>query len=472
MEATDSLLMQRFLDRNDSESLATIMDRYADMVYSTCRRVLGDESQAADVVQETFFQFIKHAHRITGSLGSWLHQVATRRAVDLVRQNASRRRREEAYATSASRGPDTWETVEPLVDAALEEMPHELREVLVRHYLQRQSMTDLAADNGVSQSTVSRRISAGLELLREKLRARDVVVGASALGAMLAASAQAAPAPVLHGLGKVVLAAATEALPETPVTPAPGLGTLVKAAVAAAAIVAVVAGGMALFPQANRPRRAKPAPPAHAIATPVAANANDAGSDTNSGAPAAQSVSAVSSPPALPGPLPAASTPGIGPFGTWLPGATGQVLSGGTATFGSGGGAHTGARFGGGGGVGGFGGGGGFAGGGGGAGVVPGQPPRFATGMGVIQRGVAVPSPQNNQTGFRARGGGGGGSGVIQGGGGVMMGGGGSVFRPPGGSNIASYRYGYRRTFSFDNATTNETIATYSSGVPPTAPPE
>ncbi len=467
MEAIDSLLMQRFLGRGDSEALATIMDRYADMVYSTCRRVLGDESQAADVVQETFFQFVQHAHRITGSLGSWLHQVATRRAVDLVRQNASRRRREEAYAAGVSREPDTWEAVEPQVDEALEDMPHELREVLVRHYLQRQSMTEIAEANGVSQSTISRRIAAGLELLREKLRARDVVVGAGALGAMLAASAQAAPAPVLHGLGKVVLAAAaSDALPETAATTAPVLGTLVKAAMAAAVIVAVVAGGMALFPQADRVRRAKPAQPAHAVATPAVANQQDAGDDTNASASPAQSISVVSSQPALPGPLPATSTPGIGPFGAWLPGTAGQALSGGTASFGSGGGTYAGARFGGGGSVGGFGGGGGSAGGGGGAVVVPGQPPSFAGGTGTAQRATPPPVPWHRLASFRAQGGSGGG---MMGGGGLGGGGYGGgghlvngkwVLAPP-----APAYYSFRRSISFTNGTRGYSISTYSTGV-------
>lgn len=468
MEATDNLLMQRFLGRGDSEALATIMDRYADMVYSTCRRVLGDESQAADVVQETFFQFVKHAHRITGSLGSWLHQVATHRAVDLVRQNASRRRREEAYAAGVSREPDTWETVEPQVDEALEDMPHELREVLVRHYLQRQSMTEIAADNGVSQSTISRRIAAGLELLREKLRARDVVLGASVLGAMLAASAQAAPAPVLHGLGKVVLAAAaTEALPETAATAAPVLGTLVKAAMATAIIVAVVAAGMALFPQANRARAAKPAQPAHAVATPVVASGEAAEGDTNSSTQPAQAITVASSQPALPGPLPATSTPGSGPFGAWLPGTAGQAMSGGKASFGiGGGGTYTGARFGSGGGVGGFGGGGGSTGGGGGAGVVPGQPPSFAGGTGTAQRATPPPVPWHRLASFRAQGGSGGG---MMGGGGLGVsgyGGGGHlvngkwVLAPP-----APAYYSFRRSISFTNGTKGYSISTYSTGV-------
>jgi RNA polymerase sigma factor (sigma-70 family) len=101
MEESDRVLLQRLVHQGDTEAFAAIMSQYAGMVYSTGLRVLGNDAQAADVTQETFFDFLKSARHLTGSLGSWLHQVATRRAIDLIRQNASRRQREHAYATDA-----------------------------------------------------------------------------------------------------------------------------------------------------------------------------------------------------------------------------------------------------------------------------------------------------------------------------------------------------------------------------------
>src|SRR5512140_705427 len=98
MDTTDQLLVRRLAGQGDQEAFCTLLSRYADMVYSTCMRILRDEAQAADVTQETFFQLFKGANRITGSPGGWLHEVATRRAIDLVRQNISRRKREDSYA--------------------------------------------------------------------------------------------------------------------------------------------------------------------------------------------------------------------------------------------------------------------------------------------------------------------------------------------------------------------------------------
>src|SRR5947207_5573986 len=98
---TDGELVGRFVGQDDGEAFSILMRRYVDMVYTTCWRILRDEALAADAVQETFFQLVKDADRISGSLGSWLHRVATRRSVHFIRQNVSRRSREQSYFQDA-----------------------------------------------------------------------------------------------------------------------------------------------------------------------------------------------------------------------------------------------------------------------------------------------------------------------------------------------------------------------------------
>jgi RNA polymerase sigma-70 factor (ECF subfamily) len=210
-EESDGALVRRFAHERDGEAFSIIMGRYADMVYSPCRRILGNEAQAADTVQETFFQLVKNADRIRGSLGGWLHRVATRRAIDLVRQNASRRNREQAYALEADCQGSTWAELEPVVDAALEELPDDLREILLDHLLQGKSTIQIAAARGVSQPTISRRMTEALEQLRHKMRDRGILAGLVPLQTVLRHSNHAAAEALTSGLGKVALAKAAAA---------------------------------------------------------------------------------------------------------------------------------------------------------------------------------------------------------------------------------------------------------------------
>jgi RNA polymerase sigma factor (sigma-70 family) len=242
LEESDHVLVRRFARDHDGEAFSVLMGRYADMVYTTCRRILGNEALAADAVQETFFQLVKNSHRITGSLGGWLHRVATRRAVDIIRQDASRRHREEAYTLDGVCEASTWSEVVPAVDEALEKLPEELREILLLHFLQGRTTIQIAAAQGVSQPTISRRLNEALELLRQTLRDQGIHASLVPLQTVLLHSNHAAPEALRSGLGKIALAKAVAANSGwLTAASAPATGVAIKLALAAAALVLTVA---------------------------------------------------------------------------------------------------------------------------------------------------------------------------------------------------------------------------------------
>lgn len=204
----------------EDSALGQAITEHVAMVYSTARRVLGNEAQAADVVQETFFHFARNAHRIQGAVSGWLHRVATRRSYDLIRQETSRRQREQEYSLCHQEPDTTWNELEPVLDAALDELPEPSRELLVRHFLEGRTTIQIAADNGWSQPTASRRIAQALDELRTHLRKRGVAVSLAMLVPLLTQSTQAAPVSVIASLGKVALAHSATSLSMLPPTAA------------------------------------------------------------------------------------------------------------------------------------------------------------------------------------------------------------------------------------------------------------
>ena len=106
--------------------------------------MLADADQAADATQETFFQLVKKADEVTGSIPGWLHRVAVAKAVDLIRSDARRRRREQVYADAQSVPDATWREISPYVDETLGNLDDRTRAVLIGHFLEGRSMTALA----------------------------------------------------------------------------------------------------------------------------------------------------------------------------------------------------------------------------------------------------------------------------------------------------------------------------------------
>ena len=260
MAEAEAVLLTRFTKAGDAEALAEIVRRHAGLVYAAALRILADVDTASDVAQETFLQLTKDAHRVRGSLPGWLHRVATHKAIDQMRRDSSRRRREAEYALGQPRAVVDWKDVSPYVDEELSKLDAGIRDTLVAHFLEGRTTRQIAAAQGVSQATISRRVDAGVARLRSALRRRGILVAAGALSALLSENAaQAAPPALMAELGKIALigghAAAVSGSAWTAQALASGLLTGVKANVVALAAVAVIgAGSVVTYRNATRPR--------------------------------------------------------------------------------------------------------------------------------------------------------------------------------------------------------------------------
>jgi len=233
MTENEAVLLRRFSTGADAEAFAELVRRYVQMVYSTSWRVLKDDNDATDVTQETFFELTRHAERISGSLGCWLHRVATQKSIDLIRRSVHRRQREQAYARTRPVEVESWQDLSGHVDQALEGLDESVRSLLLDHFIGGKTTSEIAGEQGVSQATISRRINAGLEQLRGVLRRKGLLVTVAALATMLAENtAQAVSGSVMGGLGKMAMVGTTRTAAAT-VTKA----TVVKAVLALAALI-------------------------------------------------------------------------------------------------------------------------------------------------------------------------------------------------------------------------------------------
>jgi RNA polymerase sigma factor (sigma-70 family) len=240
----EQALLRRFASSGDPQAFSVIARHYAGLVYGTCLRITGNEERAADTAQETFFHLARHGREVTGSLAGWLHRVAIGKSVNLVRSEIARRRREQAYA-AVPRETDQWNELSPLVDEAMIELEEESREILVRYYLDGETLTAIAAAKGISQPTASRRVEAALEQLRIRLKSKGVLVTALALGGLMGNATTSAPAAVFAELGKMALTTSGSAAASTATATVLSINT--KLAIAVVIIAVVGVGGFVAY---------------------------------------------------------------------------------------------------------------------------------------------------------------------------------------------------------------------------------
>lgn len=170
---------EHLLDRiraNDQQAMAVIFDRYGGMVYSVALRVLKDQGQAEDVMQEIFFQVWKAPgvfEQGRGSLGAWLAVVARNRAVDVLRRRKPSDPVEDVVLASATNLASEVErnTMMDKVRSVLNGLPSEQQRSVELAFFEGLTHSEIAARTGDPLGTVKTRIRSALITLRKAVEA-------------------------------------------------------------------------------------------------------------------------------------------------------------------------------------------------------------------------------------------------------------------------------------------------------------
>jgi RNA polymerase sigma-70 factor (ECF subfamily) len=188
--SVDLALLQRIVARDD-RAVAELYDRHSRLVFSVIRRILRSQSDAEDVLQETFVRVWSRADTYDAALGSpatWLTRIARNRAVDRLRAQRARanvdgippdtaRARDDAgeirtAVAAVSDRPDVRterRAVATALRGAVARLPETQRVLIEAAYFEGYTHHELAARFAMPLGTVKTRIRSGLTALRAQL---------------------------------------------------------------------------------------------------------------------------------------------------------------------------------------------------------------------------------------------------------------------------------------------------------------
>lgn len=174
---SDAELLANFRSERDEASFHEIVLRHGRMVLSAARQVLGNQTEAEDVVQATFLTLFQRpsAIRRGQSLGSWLYGVSHRLALQQ-RRSSSRRQRREQLSDVKSLDETTRMVasaeLQSEIGRALQAIPEPYRQAIIYCYLEERSLEAAAKLLGCPVGTLWSRLARGREKLRTILAKR------------------------------------------------------------------------------------------------------------------------------------------------------------------------------------------------------------------------------------------------------------------------------------------------------------
>jgi len=181
----DAQLVQ-LAQQRDGAAFRTIMQRHNRRLYRMARAVVLNDSEAEDVVQETYVRAFTNLDQFRGesSLATWLSRIVLNEALGRLR-----RRRptvdlgtiENRPASQAQVIPFPTPQLDPerimaqreiqrLVEQAIDDLPEAFRIVLVARIIEDMSVEETAELFGLRAETVKTRLHRARALLRDALK--------------------------------------------------------------------------------------------------------------------------------------------------------------------------------------------------------------------------------------------------------------------------------------------------------------
>jgi RNA polymerase sigma factor (sigma-70 family) len=173
--------MEDALTIEQDQRISEAVEREQLRLRNFIRKRVPGEGDVEDILQDVFYELVE-AYRLmkpVEQVGAWLFRVARNRITDFFRKKKPEQLDDgevfqlEDLLPSREAGPEAAYARSVLLeelDAALDELPEEQRDVFIAHEIQGRSFKDLAAQTGVSVNTLLSRKRYAVLHLRERLQ--------------------------------------------------------------------------------------------------------------------------------------------------------------------------------------------------------------------------------------------------------------------------------------------------------------
>jgi RNA polymerase sigma-70 factor (ECF subfamily) len=172
------------IQAEDPDALSQLYDRYNGILKALILRVVHNETEADDLLQEIFMEIWNQAKNFSAHKGKplgWMVTLARRRAIDALRKKQAYARAEERLQAETEQQPDAWvhNTTEQeiafgdtrvIVRKIISQLPLAQQQAVELAFFQGMSQREIAANTNTPLGTVKTRLELGLKKIYDGLK--------------------------------------------------------------------------------------------------------------------------------------------------------------------------------------------------------------------------------------------------------------------------------------------------------------
>ncbi len=180
----DDAALMRAIAGRDPDALATLYDRYSGILKALVIRVIHDETEADDLLQEIFIQIWRQAENYSQKKGQalgWIVTLTRRRAIDRLRKRQAYHRVTERLELEVEHQPDSWvrnridddilqNDLRLFLRQRIEALPALQRQAIELAFFKGMSQREIAHYTGTPLGTIKTRLELGLRKLYDSVR--------------------------------------------------------------------------------------------------------------------------------------------------------------------------------------------------------------------------------------------------------------------------------------------------------------
>ena len=180
---SDVDLMLR-IQAEDADALSQLYDRYDGILKALILRIIHNDTEADDLLQEVFLEIWNQAKNFSPQKGKplgWMVTLTRRRAIDALRKKQAYNRAEERLKAETEQQPLAW--VENVTDKAIQagdtralmakvinSLPEAQQQVIELAFFQGMSQREIAFHTNIPLGTVKTRLELGLKKIYDGLK--------------------------------------------------------------------------------------------------------------------------------------------------------------------------------------------------------------------------------------------------------------------------------------------------------------